>query len=57
MDRFTGQPTGCVPKSTTGFAVTYTPAPGFHGTDTFSLDVDFKEADRHETDVFTITVQ
>ena len=57
MDRFTGQPTGCPPIATTGFAVTYTSDAGFHGTDTFSLDVDFKEVARHETDVFTIIVQ
>jgi hypothetical protein len=56
-DRLTGQPSGCAPKPTTGFAVTYTPAPGFHGTDTFSLDVEFKEAGQRENDVFTIIVQ
>jgi hypothetical protein len=57
IDRFTGQSSGCPPKPTTGFAVTYTPAPGFHGVDTFTLDVDFKEAGRRENDVFTIIVQ
>jgi hypothetical protein len=57
MNRFTHQPTGCVPKPMTGFAVTYTPNPGFHGTDMFSIDADFKEDGRQETDIFTITVQ
>jgi hypothetical protein len=57
MDRFTNKPTGCVPKPTTGFAVTYTPDPSFHGIDTFSLNVEFKEIARRTTDVFTIIVQ
>jgi hypothetical protein len=56
-DRFTGQPSGCAPKPTTGFAVTYTPAPGFHGTDMFSLDVHFQEIGKQTTDVFTINVE
>jgi hypothetical protein len=57
FDRFAHNPTGCAPKPTTGFAVTYTPNAGFHGVDTFSLDVDFKDVGRRETDTFEITVQ
>jgi hypothetical protein len=57
FDRFAHRPSGCMATPTTGFAVTYTPAPGFHGTDTFSLDVNFKDAGRRETDSFTIVVQ
>ena len=56
-DRFTGQPSGCDPKPTTGFAVTYTPDPGFCGFDKFSLEVDFKEIGRHTTDLFDIRVE
>jgi hypothetical protein len=56
-NRITGRPTGCDGKPTTGFAVTYTPAPGFHGFDTFTLDVDFKETGRQIVDVFTINVE
>jgi hypothetical protein len=56
INRFNGQPTGCAPKPNTGFAVTYTPDSGFHGTDTFSLDVEW-EGNRRASDVFTIQVQ
>jgi hypothetical protein len=58
QDRFRqGQPTGCAPKPTTGFAVTYTPAAGFHGFDTFTLDVSWKGTGEHAVDVFKIVVE
>jgi hypothetical protein len=57
VSRFTHRPTGCPPNPTTGFAITYTPDPGFHGDDMFTLDADFTDAGRHEVDVFTIYVE
>jgi hypothetical protein len=57
MSRFTHGPTGCPPNPTTGFAITYTPNPGYHGPDRFSFDVDFTENRRREIDVFTIFVE
>jgi len=57
VSRFTHRPTGCPPLPTTGFAITYTPDPGFHGEDSFTLDADFTDAGRHEIDVFTIFVE
>lgn len=57
VSRFTHRPTGCPPNPTTGFAITYTPDPGFRGEDTFTLDADFTDAGRHEIDVFSIYVE
>lgn len=54
--RFTGRQTGCGGRSVRGFVVTYTPAPGFYGTDSFIIDVDFKEVGGHAVDVFRIHV-
>jgi hypothetical protein len=52
--RSTGQ---CSGAPTTGFAILYTPAPGFHGTDSFSLDVDWPMIGQRETDTITVNVE
>ena len=57
INRLTGRETPCRGKPATGFVVTYTPARGFRGTDTFTLDVDYPSAARRATDVFTIQVE
>ena len=57
INRFTNRPTGCMSKPITGFAVTYAPDRGFHGPDSFSLYVEFKESGRTTTDTFSINVE
>ena len=52
-----GTPIGCRGRPTTGFAVTYTPDPGFHGVDHFTLDVQQPEMNRHHMDGFAIIVE
>jgi hypothetical protein len=47
----------CYGKPTTGFVVTYTPAPGFRGVDHFILDVNLPELNVHRLDGFAIIVQ
>ena len=47
----------CYGKPTTGFVVTYTPAPGFHGVDHFILDVQLPEMNVHRLDGFAIIVE
>lgn len=46
----------CLGKPIVGFAVNYTPAPGYHGPDTFTIDVVYE---RHApiSDVYNVTVQ
>jgi hypothetical protein len=47
----------CYGKPTVGFAVTYTPAPGFHGVDHFVLDLQIPEMNVHRLDGFAILVE
>jgi hypothetical protein len=47
----------CLGRPTKGFAVYYTPAPGFHGTDTFTLDLSWPAIGKQATDMYTVTVQ
>lgn len=53
--RFRGV-TQCYGKPTKGFQVYYTSAPGFHGADSFVIEVDFRNFPI-QTDTFTITVE
>ena len=50
-------PVKCHGKPTTGFVVTYTSDPGFHGVDHFTLDVQQPAAHRHWLDAFAIIVE
>ena len=47
----------CSGQSTKGFAVFYTPASGFRGTDTFTLDISWPHSGRQATDTFAVTVR
>jgi hypothetical protein len=47
----------CQGQPTNGFAVFYTPATGFHGTDTFTLDINWPHSGEQATDTYTMTVQ
>lgn len=55
MNRLSGR-NQCLGKPIVGFAVNYTPAPGYHGPDTFAIDVIYE---RHApiSDVYSVTVQ
>jgi hypothetical protein len=46
----------CYGKPTPAFFVYYTPAPGFRGTDTFGIDINWNFG-RHEIDSYSVTVQ
>jgi len=45
----------CFGRPIKAFQVLYTPAPGFHGVDTFVLDLRFRRLD--DTDTYTVYVQ
>jgi hypothetical protein len=45
----------CLGQPIKALAVTYTSAPGYHGTDTFTLDATFRAF--HDVDTFTINVR
>ena len=57
VTRFTGRPGPCFGKPTKGFEVYYTPAKGFRGPDTFSLEISWPAVNRVESDVFSVSVQ
>jgi hypothetical protein len=48
--------THCVGTPVRAFQVDYTPAPGFHGVDKFSLDVTWGRA-THDIDTYTVNVE
>jgi hypothetical protein len=47
----------CQGQSTKGFAVYYTPASGFRGTDTFTLDISWPHSGKQAMDTYAVTVQ
>jgi hypothetical protein len=47
----------CSGQPTKGLAVFYTPGSGFHGTDTFTLDVSWAPSGKQASDTFVVTVQ
>jgi hypothetical protein len=47
----------CSGQPTKGFAVFYTPVTGFHGTDTFTLDISWAPSGKQASDTFVVTVQ
>lgn len=49
--------TQCVGRVSTALEVYYHSNPGFHGTDAFTLDVDWAGTGRRGSDTFTIDVQ
>jgi hypothetical protein len=52
-----GKPlTDCFGTPVRAFVVDYTPAPGFHGVDKFSLDVTWRP-EQHDVDTFTVNVK
>lgn len=55
MNRLSGK-NQCLGKPITGFAVSFTPAPGYHGPDSFTIDVIYE---RHApiSDVYNVVVQ
>jgi hypothetical protein len=59
VDRLSGRKTRCFGKPVTGFVVTYTPARGYRGIDTFTLDMEYPSSNsrRRLIDVFTIQVE
>ena len=59
VDRLSGRRTRCVGQPVTGFVVTYTPARGFRGMDSFSLDMHFPSSTSRPllVDTFTILVE
>jgi hypothetical protein len=53
--RFHDVPSNCYGKAIKGFEVLYTPEPGFHGKDTFTLDLIW--AHHRATDTYTVIVE
>jgi hypothetical protein len=47
----------CYGKLIGGFEVYYTPAPGFRGSDQFSIELTWEAAHKHEIDSYVVTVQ
>lgn len=47
----------CFGKPIKAFRVDYISEPGFHGTDTFMIDVFFGATKRREIDTFSVTVR
>ena len=56
VSRFGGRD-HCYGQPTTGFAIMYTSSPGYRGTDSFTLNVDWPAITRHSVDTFAIIVQ
>ena len=54
--RFVGN-TRCAGKPIKALQVDYKSTPGYHGTDTFTIDVIFGFEGRRDTDVYSVTVQ